>query len=81
MGKQIYDVLLASRRRIPRGCRTEYVPGQTDQLKSIYEAYNINYLSIPFDATPNPLFGLNLEILCKVFLLPFQITPYNSGSI
>ena len=62
----IYDVLLASRRRIPRGCRTEYIPGQIDQSKSLYyEAYNnqkvyimntraykSNYLSSPFDAAP-----------------------------
>ena len=34
---QMYDVLLASRRRIPRGCRTKYVPGITDPSKRLYE--------------------------------------------
>ena len=33
--KLLYHVLLASIRRIPRGCRTKYVPGLTDQKKSI----------------------------------------------
>ena len=43
----VESVRVASRRHIPRGCRTEYVPGLTDESKSIYEAYK--YSSIPFD--------------------------------
>ena len=30
---------------IPTGCRTEYVPGLTDESKSTYKAYKIQYLS------------------------------------
>ena len=30
---------VASRRHITRGCRTEYIPGLTDESKSLYEAY------------------------------------------
>ena len=51
-GKQIDDVLLASRRLIPRGCRTEYVPDLSNQSKSLYEAYKDKYLSNPFNAAP-----------------------------
>ena len=31
-----------------RGCRTEYVPGHTDQSKTLYEVYESN----PFDTVP-----------------------------
>ena len=40
---------VASRRHIPRGCRIEYVPGLTDESKSLYEAYKSTDLSNPFD--------------------------------
>ena len=40
---------VASRRHIPRGCRTEYVPGLTDESKSLYEAYKCKYSGILFD--------------------------------
>ena len=35
------SVRVASRRHIPRGCRTEHVPGLTDKSKSLYEAYTL----------------------------------------
>ena len=35
----VENVCVASRRHIPRECRTEYVPGLTDESKSLYEAY------------------------------------------
>ena len=34
----VESVCVASRRHIPRGCRTEYDPGLTDESKSIHEA-------------------------------------------
>ena len=39
----VESVRVASRRHIPRGCQTEYVPGLTDKSKSIYEAYKRMY--------------------------------------
>ena len=40
---------MASIRHIPRGCRTEYVPGLINESNSIYEAYKSKYSSSPFD--------------------------------
>ena len=40
---------VASRRHIPRGCRTDYVQGLTDESKNLYEAYKQQYSSNPFD--------------------------------
>ena len=40
---------MASRRHIPRGCRTDYVQGLTDESKNLYEAYKHQYSSNPFD--------------------------------
>ena len=45
----VESVRVTSRRHIPRGCQTEYVPSLTNKSKSIYEAYKCNYTSIPFD--------------------------------
>ena len=45
----IESVRAASRRHIPSGCRTEYVPGLTDESKSLYEAYKCKYSSSPFE--------------------------------
>ena len=45
----VESVRVASRRHIPRGCRTAYVPGLTDESKSLYEAYKCKYSSSPFD--------------------------------
>ena len=45
----VQSVRVASRRHIPRGCRTAYVLGLTDKSKSLYEAYKCNYSSSPFD--------------------------------
>ena len=38
-----------SRRHIPRGCRSNYIPGLTEESKSLYEAYKRQYSSNPFD--------------------------------
>ena len=40
---------MASRRHIPRGCRTDYVQGLTDESKNLYEAYKQQYSSNPVD--------------------------------
>ena len=44
-----WNVRVASRRHIPRGCRIDYVQGLTDKSKNIYEAYKQQYSSNPFD--------------------------------
>ena len=41
-------VLVVSSIYIPRGCRTEYIPGLTEEAKSLYEAYKKQYVSSPF---------------------------------
>ena len=45
----VENVRVASRRHIPRGCRTDYVQGLTDKSKNLYEAYKQQYSSNPFD--------------------------------
>ena len=42
-------VRVASRRHIPRVCRTHYVQGPTAESKNLYEAYKQQYSSNPFD--------------------------------
>ena len=42
---------MASRKRIPRGCRSNYIPSLTDESKSIYEAYKKQYSIDPFGET------------------------------
>ena len=44
----VENVRVASRRHIPRGCRTGYVQGLTDESKNLYEAYKQQYSSNPF---------------------------------
>ena len=39
---------VVSKRYIPRGCRSNYIPGLTEESKSIYEAYKRQYSSNPF---------------------------------
>ncbi|XP_047989047.1 uncharacterized protein LOC125228503 [Leguminivora glycinivorella] len=41
-------VKLASRRHIPRGCRTQYVPGMSDDLQEQADAYYTSYAADPF---------------------------------
>ena len=45
----VENVRVASRRHIPRGCRTDYVQGLTDESKNLYEAYKQQYSNNPFD--------------------------------
>ena len=34
---------MASRKHIPRGCRTNYIPGLTDESNTLYEVYQEQY--------------------------------------
>ena len=43
---------MASRRYIPRGCRTNHIPGLSEESKSLYEEYKKQYASDPFDNGP-----------------------------
>ena len=45
----VESVRMASRRHIPRGCRTKFIPGLTEESKSLYEAYKTQYSNSPFD--------------------------------
>ena len=40
---------VASRRYIPRGCRTNHIPGLSEKSKSLYEEYKKQYASDHFD--------------------------------
>ena len=42
---------MASRKHIPRGCMSNYIPGLTDESKSLYEAYKKQYSIDPFGET------------------------------
>ena len=44
----IGHVRVVSRRHIPRGCRTNYIPGLTEESQSLYKAYKKQYSSNPF---------------------------------
>ena len=46
-------ICVVSRRHIPRGCRTNYIPGLTEESQSLYEVYKKPYSSNPF-ARRNP---------------------------
>ena len=45
----VESVRMASRRHIPRGCRTKFISGLTEESKSLYEAYKTQYSNSPFD--------------------------------
>ena len=42
-GRFIELLRMVSRRHIPRGCRSNYIPGLTEESKSLYEAYKRQY--------------------------------------
>ena len=42
-------VRVASRKYITRGCRTNHIPGLSEESKSLYEEYKKQYASDPFD--------------------------------
>ena len=41
-------IRVVSRRHIPRGCTTNYIPGLTEESHNLYEAYKKQYLSNHF---------------------------------
>ena len=41
--KFVRIIRMASRKHILRGCRTNYIPGLTDESKTLYEAYQERY--------------------------------------
>ena len=44
-------ICVTSRKHIPKGWwRSHYIPGLSEELKSLYEAYKKEYISIPFDS-------------------------------
>ena len=45
----VENVRVAPRRHMPRGYRTDYVQGLTDESKNLYEAYKQQYSSNPFN--------------------------------
>ena len=42
---------MASGKHIPRGCRSNYISGLTDESNSLYEAYKKQYTIDPFGET------------------------------
>ena len=48
----VKSVRVASRRRIPRGCRTEYVPGLTYEEKRLNEEYKCKFQADPLTTVP-----------------------------
>ena len=47
----VETICVTSRKHIPRGCRSHYIPGLSEESKSLYEAYKKQYMSNPFDST------------------------------
>ena len=58
-------IRVVSRRHLPMWCRTNYIPGLTEESQSIYKAYNKQYSSNPFSEgtleTVNKLIGTMKE--------------------
>ena len=42
---------VTSNKHILRGCSSHYIPGLSEESKSLYEAYKKQYMSNPFDST------------------------------
>ena len=48
-GGLVVKVRVASKRYIQRGCRTNHIPGISEESKSMYEEYKKQYASVTFD--------------------------------
>ena len=46
-----YERFVEAIRVTSRGCRSHYIPGLSEESKSLYEAYKKEYMSNPFDST------------------------------
>ena len=46
----VYLIKKASRQNIPRGCRTRYICGLTDETKELYEDYKMKFENKPFNS-------------------------------
>ena len=44
-------ICVTSRKHITMGCGRYYIPGLSEESKSLYEAYKKQYMSNPFDST------------------------------
>ena len=44
-------IRVTSRKHIPRGCISHYIPGMSEVSKRLYEAYKKEYMHNPFDST------------------------------
>ena len=44
-------IRVTSRKHIPMGCRSHYIPGISELSNILYEAYKKQYMSNPFDST------------------------------
>ena len=44
-------IRVISRKHIPRGCRSQYITGISEESKSLYKAYKKQCMSKPFDST------------------------------
>ena len=44
-------IRVTSRKHIPRGCISHYIPGLSEESKGLYEACKKQYMSNPFDST------------------------------
>ena len=44
-------IRVTSRKHMPRGCKSHYIPGLSEESKSLYEAYKKQYMSNHFDST------------------------------
>ena len=50
-GRFVEAIRATSRKHIPRGCRSHYISGLSEESKSLYEVYKKQDISNPFDST------------------------------
>ena len=54
-------IRITSRKHIPRGCRTNYIPGLTNESKTLYEAYQKQYRCNPLHSIAKSLSALDFN--------------------
>ena len=74
----------ASRRNIPRGCRTSYIYGLTDESEELYEEYKMQFENDPFNSetteTGNRLSDEISEVLQKKWQTLNESTDFTHSS-